>query len=271
MKFVKMQATGNDFVLIDARDMERDWSELAKEMCQRHFGVGADGLILLLSSEEAQFKMRVFNPEGSETEACGNGLICFSQYMVENGLVKGHEMKIETLSGVRTAWAAGKKIRVSMGLPQFAPDEIPVKIDIKPILDYPITVAGRELKLNILSMGNPHAVLFMNGSVVQFPLFEFGPAVENHPMFPNRVNFEVANVISRSEIQARVWERGVGETLSCGSGACAIAVAARLHGFIDDKVDIMMLGGTLGVEWDGEGEVYLSGSAEVVFEGEWKL
>ena len=138
-----------------------------------------------------------------------------------------------------------------------------------PILDYAITVAGNKLRVDILSLGNPHAVLFVAEPVAHFPLAEIGPEVENHPIFPSRTNFEVANAVNRGQIQARVWERGVGETLSCGSGACAIAVAARLHGYVDDKVDIILPGGTLTVDWDGAGEVYLSGPAELVFEGEW--
>lgn len=270
--FVKMQATGNDFILADARDIERDWSKLAKAMCHRHFGVGADGLILLLPSKIADFSMRMFNPDGSEAEACGNGLRCFFKYVRENKFVGSRELRIETSAGVRIAQAEGEKVRVGMGMPKFAPADIPLtatNFAAIPILDYAIEVAGKELKLDIVSMGNPHAVSFLSEPVDSFPLSEFGPGVENHPLFPQRANFEVANIISRNKIQARVWERGAGETLSCGSGACAIAVAAKLHNLIDDKADIILPGGTLTVDWDGEGEVYLSGTAEVVFKGEW--
>ena len=275
MNFVKMQATGNDFILIDAREIERDWCELAKAMCHRRFGVGADGLILLLPSQIADLRMRMFNPDGSEAEVCGNGLRCLAKYAVESGLIDRHELEIETVAGIRAAAMKGEKVCIGMGVPKFAPADIPValereRLDIMPILDYPITVAARKLKVDIISLGNPHAVLFVTETVANFPLSEVGPEVENHAMFPNRTNFEVANVISRGQIRARVWERGAGETLSCGSGACAIAIAARLHGFIDDKVDIMLPGGTLTVDWDGVGEVHLSGSAEMVFEGEWK-
>ncbi len=275
MKFVKMQATGNDFILIDARVLERDWPELAKDMCQRRFGVGADGLILLLSSKVADLRMRMFNPDGSEAEACGNGLRCLAKYAVESGLAPAQELKVETMAGIRTVSPKLEKgvvssVRVAMGRPQFAPADIPAKLDIMPVLDYAITVAGKGLKIDILSMGNPHAVLFVEEPVAHFPLAEIGPEVENHPIFPSRTNFEVANAVSRRQIRARVWERGVGETLSCGTGACAIAVAARFHGYIDDKVDIILPGGTLTVEWDGIGEVYLTGPAEAVFEGKWQ-
>jgi diaminopimelate epimerase len=274
MKFVKMQATGNDFILMDARGLERDWSELAKDMCQCRFGVGADGLILLLPSQVADLGMRMFNPDGSEAEACGNGLRCLAKYAVESGLAPAQELKVETMAGIRAVSPKVEEgvvssVRVAMGRPEFAPAAIPAKLDIMPIRGYAITVAGKKLKIDILSMGNPHAVLFMEKPVGHFPLAKIGPEVENHPIFPHRTNFEVANVVDRGQIRARVWERGAGETLSCGTGACAIAVAARLHGYVDDKVDIILPGGTLTVDWDGAGEVYLSGPAEVVFEGEW--
>ena len=274
MKFVKMQATGNDFILIDARSVERDWSEMAKDMCQRHFGVGADGLILLLSSKVADLGMRMFNPDGSEAEACGNGLRCLAKYAVEGGLAPARELKVETMAGIRAVSPKVEKgvvssVRVAMGRPQFAPADIPAKLDIMPIRDYPITVAGTKLKVDILSIGNPHTVSFVTEPVAHFPLAEIGPEVENHPIFPSRTNFEVANAVSRQQIRARVWERGVGETLSCGTGACAIAVAAQLRGYVGGKVDIILPGGTLTVDWDGAGEVYLSGPAELVFEGEW--
>jgi len=276
MNFVKLQGTGNDFVLIDARELERDWPALARATCHRHFGVGADGLLLLLPSEKADFRLRMFNPDGSESEACGNGLRCFTRYLVESGLANSPEFKVETLAGVRTVWPhVDKGIRVTLGAPGLAPADIPMVIEGRdaagatPVLDYPVTIAGRELKLSCISMGNPHAICYLDEPVTEFPLSEFGPKVEHHQSFPNRVNFEVVNVVSRSAIRARVWERGAGETLACGSGACAIAVVSRLKGLIDNTVDIMLPGGTLTIDWDGVGEVLLSGPAEVVFRGEW--
>jgi diaminopimelate epimerase len=280
--FVKMQATGNDFILIDARELERDWSKLAKAVCHRRLGIGGDGLILLLGSEVAQFRMCAFNLDGSEAEACGNGLRCLVKYVIESGLAAGDVVGIETKEGVRTAQAKVEKgivtsVRVGMGMPEFVPERIPValrghSLDIMPILGYPISVAGRELKLDVLSMGNPHAVLLLDEEeVTKFPLSQVGPEIEYHPMFPNRVNFEIANVVDSEQVIARVWERGVGETLSCGTGACAIAVAAYLHGLVDNQVDITLPGGMLTVDWDGVGEVFLSGPAEMVFEGKWRL
>jgi diaminopimelate epimerase len=277
MDFVKLQATGNDFVLIDARRMKRDWSALAKAMCDRNFGVGADGLLLILASKAADFYMRMFNPDGSEAEACGNGLRCAARYAMDNRLAKGSEIKIETPAGMKTARIKGKNsIQVAMGKPILAPGAIPViverksALDTAPVIDYPLTIGKMKLKVTCVSIGNPHAVCFLEQAVADFMLAEVGPKVEYHPMFPNRVNFEIVNVISRSKLRARVWERGAGETLSCGTGACAIAVAARLKKLTDNPVDIILPGGTLTVDWDGKGEVLLSGPAEVVFEGKWK-
>ena len=284
MKFTKMQGAGNDFILIEAGELALDWPQMARAMCDRRFGVGGDGLLLVLSSDVADFKMRIFNSDGSEAEACGNGLRCLAKYVINMGLVDAEmqEISVETMSGIsrielHKAGDKLAKIQVGMGGPKFGAEDIPVMIepakadllDIKPILNYPVVVGSDELFLNFVSMGNPHAVYFIQQPVSDFPLSRLGPEVERHRIFPNRANFEVARVISRQLIEGRVWERGVGETLACGTGACAIAVAARLHGYIDNKVDIKLPGGTLDIEWDGVGEVFLGGPAEIVFTGEW--
>jgi len=272
MKFAKMQATGNDFILIEGGQEERNWPELSRAMCHRHFGVGSDGLILLLSSKVAELGMRMFNPDGSEAEACGNGLRCVARYALEKGLAgAGREFRAETLGGTRKVKAIEQGIQVDMGIPRFKPEEIPMQVEeqVDIIIDYPVTVEGEKFFLTCLSLGNPHAVLFASGEVTEFPLSAIGHRVENHPIFPNRVNLEIANVLGRNKVRARVWERGAGETLSCGSGACAAAIAARLHGKVDSHVDIILPGGTLAVDWDGVGEVMLSGPAELVFWGEW--
>jgi len=278
MNFTKMQGAGNDFILVEVSNLSRNWSQMAIAMCDRHFGVGGDGLLLVLPSDIADFGMRMFNPDGSEAEACGNGLRCLARYLLDRGLVKTQEILVETLAGIRKvrvdkAGDGAARIQVSMGEPKFGAKDIPVVIehlvDIKPILDYPVTIKDKELSLSLVSMGNPHAVYFEQHSISDFPLSQLGPEVEQLAIFPNRVNFEVARVIDRKQIEARVWERGVGETLACGSGACAVAVVAQLHGYIDNKVDIKLPGGILEVEWDRVGEVFLSGPAEVVFNGEW--
>jgi diaminopimelate epimerase len=287
MKFSKLQAAGNDFILVDnlTGPGKGDWGELAQAMCDRHFGVGADGLILAQNSTIADLKMRIFNSDGSEAEVSGNGLRCFAKYAIERGLIGtvssragqgNRSLTIETLSGVRKvkAYMSGNKVNqveVNMGLPQFQPEQIPVKVrvDVTPILDYPLVIDGKKLTLSLLSMGNPHAVSFLSRPIADFPLAEIGPKVERHPMFPQRTNFEVARVLSRGKIEAKVWERGVGETLACGSGASAIAVAAQLLDYVDRQVDIILEGGTLTVSWDRVGEVLLSGPVEEVFTGEW--
>jgi len=278
MKFVKMHGTGNDFVLLEAQTNERDWPTLAQAVCDRHFGVGADGLILVLPSARADVRMRIFNPDGSEAEMCGNGLRCIVKYAVEGGLARPRDgrVDVETLAGVLAAQTFGdgrtvERVRVSMGVPRFAPAEIPVLVEAEPpIVDLPLEVASRSLRLTCLSMGNPHAVHFVDGPVADFPLEEIGPLVEHHPLFPQRINFEVARVQASDRIEARVWERGVGTTLACGSGASATMVAARRHGLVRERVDITLPGGTLVVEWDGKGEVHLTGPAERVFAGEWE-
>ncbi len=272
-----MQGTGNDFVVVDARDTERDWPSLAVAACDRHFGIGADGLLLVLPSDAAGLRMRIFNPDGSEAEMCGNGIRCFVKYAVERGLapLRDGAMRVETLAGVLEAQPAldgGRvaSVRVAMGRPRFAPQEVPVAIEAEPPLtDVRLEVDGRELSVTCVSMGNPHAVEFLESPVSDFPLEAIGPLVERHPLFPNRVNFEIARPLARGRIEARVWERGAGITLACGSGAAAVLVAARLRGLADERVEVSLPGGPLTLEWDGSGEVYLTGPAEEVFEGEW--
>jgi len=285
MKFTKLQSAGNDFVLIETDDAQRDWASTATAMCDRHFGIGADGLLLLLPSEAAHFRMRMFNPDGSEAEICGNGLMCLMRYVITLGLladIEADEIMVETVAGIKKARIYQEKgrpadIQVSMGMPKLGEEDIPIVvekgggslIDIKSMLNYPVNVEYRELALDLVSVGNPHAIHFDKQPVSDFPLLQIGPRVEHLSVFPRRINFEVARVVNRRQIEARVWERGAGETLACGSGACAIAVAARLHGYTDDKVDIKLPGGTLEVEWDGVGEIFLSAPAKVVFHGEW--
>jgi diaminopimelate epimerase len=284
MNFTKLQATGNDFIFVDARNMKRDWLKLAREMCHRYYGAGADGLIMVATSNRASLKMRLFNSDGSEAEVSGNGLRCFAKYVIDRQIVAGPNITVETMSGIITIEATMSRgkvthAKVNMGRPRFKAEDIPVliykpqkgrgEVDIKQIIDYPLTIGRRGLTLSFVSMGNPHAVSFLSQPVSDFPLSVVGPQVENHRIFPERVNFEIARVLKRNKIEARVWERGAGETLSCGSGASAIAVTARNKGYIDDEVDIILKGGDLTVYWDGAGTVYLSGPVEEVFTGEW--
>ncbi len=282
MRFAKLQATGNDFILVDGRGVLRDWAKLAHSMCRRHLGVGADGMLLLSSSSVADFQMRVFNVDGSEAETSGNGLRCFVKYVVDTALApqEKKELEVETLAGIRRARpylvdGRVRSVEAAMGLPRFEAEEIPVSVgqQLDPTLrfNYPLDIEGKEMSFSVISMGNPHAICFVAETVEEFPLSRVGPLVEHHPIFPRGSNFEVANILSRRQIAARVWERGVGETLSCGSGACAVAVAAQVQDYVEPQVDIMLPGGRLTVCWDreGEGEVLLSGAVDFVFRGEW--
>ena len=284
MNFTKMQGSGNDFILVETDDAQRDWSPVAIAICDRHFGVGSDGLILVLPSDKADFGMRMFDPDGSEAEACGNGITCLAKLVFEKGLVSPEtdQISVETIAGIRELKLNKKEgklisIQAGMGAPRFGADDIPVVLEpgsekivyLKSMLSYPVTLDGTDLLLNLVSMGNPHAVYFSSQPVPEFPLSQLGPKVEHLAIFPKRTNFEVARIMNRQQIEVRVWERGVGETMECGSGACAVAVAAQLYGHIASKVDIKLPGGILQVEWDGAGEVLMNGPAEIVFTGEW--
>lgn len=283
MDFTKTQGTANDFVIMDARNIKRDWPKLAIAVCNRHLGIGADSLILLVPSDKADFGLRTFDADGSEAETCGNGIRCLARYILEKRLISPDTkaMTIETIAAInyiKMERRGGRVVKfwVNMGKPRFAAGQIPVNlkpgkevININGMLSYKVKVAGADITLNLVSMGNPHAVHFTRQAVADFPLSVIGPLVENLSVFPNRVNFEVARVLNREKLEARVWERGVGETLACGSGACAILVASKSLGYTEAKVHIKLPGGILNAEWNGKGEVVLGGPAEVVFEGKW--
>lgn len=284
MKFTKMQGAGNDFVVIEPKTNRRDWSDLAIEMCDRHYGVGADGLLISLPSKIADFKMRIFNADGSESAVCGNGLRCLvKHYLESNPISNDSTISVETSIGLRIAKIHSRKqnvidIQVNMGEPEIGLDCIPVRevgnkniLDITTKMNYVIKVDGKELLLSLVSIGNPHAVHFQKGTINNFPLSKLGSKVEQHKLFPDETNFEVVRIINRKKVEAVVWERGVGETLACGSGACAIVVAGNLLGWLDKKVDVILPGGTLKVNWDIDTDtnIYLSGPAATVFHGEW--
>jgi diaminopimelate epimerase len=277
MKFAKLQGTGNDFLFVEAPQTdERAWPSLSQSMCERHYGAGADGLIVVLPSKRADVRMRLFNADGSEAEVSGNGVRCLVKYAIERGIAKPRDglVTIEAVHGVLEAAASMDGgtvtgVRLSMGPPRFAPNEVPVVAEMEPVIDFPLEVDGQQVPVTCVSMGNPHAVLFVEEPVEDYLLETLGPKVEHHPAFPERVNFGVAHVRAPDRMDVRVWERGVGETLACGTGCCAAVVAARLHDRVGDRVDIQQPGGLLTVEWDGKGDVYLNGGAEFVFDGEW--
>jgi diaminopimelate epimerase len=280
--FVKMQGAGNDYIYLDLleRSYRVDWSDLAKKISSRHFGVGGDGLVLILGSAKADFRMRMFNADGSEAEMCGNAIRCVGKYLHDRGrlsrgrLSRGRLQKrdftVETLAGVKTLGVAEKdrrgkavQLTVDMGAPVLKGSEIPIKVNSDPVIG--VDVMG--YRGTAVSMGNPHIVLFVDEITDEQVLGE-GPKIERHPLFPKRTNVEFVKVLSRKRIRMRVWERGSGETLSCGTGACAGAVAAVLNGLTGREVEVQLLGGSLRVEWDEKsGAVYMTGPAEEVFTG----
>ncbi len=270
--FTKMHGTGNDFVVIDSRDIDLsrhfDMAELARTLCNRRFGIGADQLLLLCCSSEAEFKMVIFNADGSEVEMCGNGIRCLAKYIWDRKISTKDILKIETAAGVKRPERMGTLVRVDMGEPVLEADKIPVALkSAAPIIDYPLKVNDLVFKTTCVSMGNPHAVIFINEDIDNFPVSIYGPAIEHHSIFPNKTNVEFVNVLNKKEMKMRVWERGAGETLACGTGASASAAAAILKGLTERKVTIHLLGGDITVEWPGDNRVYMTGPAVEVFEG----
>jgi diaminopimelate epimerase len=285
MRFTKMQGAGNDFVVVDGRGLDNDWSAMAMRVTDRHLGIGSDSLIVLLESETADFGMRTWDTDGSEAETCGNGIRCVARYVLEKGFAdRGRsEITIETLAGINyITFEHGDDGRingfvVNMGRARFTEAEIPFsRVDGDeqvtthgPMTTYTAEVAGRPVDLNLISMGNPHAILYLDYPVADFPMEVLGPLVERLPVFPERVNFEVARVLDDDRIEARVWERGVGETQACGSGASAITISAKMLEYTADRVSIHFPGGVLRAWYDGTGDIVLAGPAEIVYEGEW--
>lgn len=274
MKFTKMQGLGNDYVYVNCfEEKVENPSELAVKVSDRHFGIGSDGLILIRPSEVADFRMTMFNADGSESEMCGNGIRCVGKYVYDYGLTDKTEISVETLAGIKYLKFLIKDgkvdmVTVNMGEPILKPELVPVEGEGDAVIDSPIEVAGKEYRMTCVSMGNPHSVVFVD-DVDAFPLHEVGPLFEHHKAFPRRVNAEFCQVIDRTHAKMRVWERGTGETLACGTGTCATAVACILNGRTDDEVTITLLGGDLIIRWDREENVvYMTGPARVVFDGE---
>lgn len=272
MKFTKMHALGNDFILIDVRSAgTEELSELSKRLCKRRFGVGADQMLLLEDSEAADFRMRIFNADGSEVEMCGNGIRCLARYIWDRGLSKKNVLDIETLAGIIRPEKSGDIVRVNMGEPRLEAKDIPVNAEGK-VIDLPLRIGDRTFGITCVSMGNPHAVIFMDKieGLEGFPVGLYGPAVETHQMFPKRTNVEFVEVLNESELRMRVWERGAGETPACGTGASAAVVASCLKGLAGRKVTVHLDGGDLHIEWAGDNTVYMTGPADEVFLGEIK-
>ena len=279
MNFTKMHGCGNDFVVVDGfaeAIPETRYADLAQAVCHRHFGVGADGLILVLPSERADFRMRIINADGSEAETCGNGIRCFAKFLYDHGKTDATELTVETGAGVGAVQLNVQDgrvatVRVDMGPPAFRRSEIPMTGPAdEEVNRAPLTVEGRTFEITCVSMGNPHCVTFVE-NVREFPVTTLGPLFEKHEAFPRRTNTEFIEVLGRDEIRMRVWERGAGETWACGSGACASVVAGNRVGVLDRKAAVHLLGGDLEIDWAEDGRVYMTGPATEVFTAVWPL
>ena len=274
IKFTKMHGLGNDYVYIDAINQKiENESSLAKFVSNRHFGIGSDGLILICKSEIADFKMRMFNSDGSEAEMCGNGIRCVGKFVYDKGLTNKTTVKIETLAGIKTLILNIKEgkvetARVDMGEPILEAEKIPVISTENPVKNLELEAENKKFKFTCVSMGNPHAITIVENTK-EFDVEKYGKILEVDKAFPKKANIEFAQIIDKENIKMRVWERGAGETLACGTGACATAVACNLNGLTDRKVNIELLGGTLNIEWnETDNHVYMTGPAVTVFDGE---
>ena len=276
MKFTKMQGLGNDFVIVDARNLTlpTDLADWSKKLCDRHFGIGADGLMLVLPSECADIRMQILNSDGSEAEMCGNGIRCFAKFVYEEGLVKNNPLTVETLAGLMVPEvvldASGQVVLVTvdMGEPRLTRAEIPMLGDNGQVSDETLHVAEKPFQITAVSMGNPHCVTFVD-DIGQADLEKWGPLLEHSPSFPKKTNVEFVQVLNRQEVIMRVWERGASITMACGTGACATAVACVLNGRTERKITVHLDGGDLKIDWDeASNHIFMTGAAETVFAGE---
>ena len=278
MKFTKMHGSGNDYVYVNCFEETVDNpSEVSIKVSDRHFGIGSDGLVLIKPSEIADFRMDMYNADGSQAEMCGNAIRCVGKYVYDNKMTDKTSISVETLAGIKyldftiedgkVAW-----VTVDMGEPELKAELVPVISENEQVIDETIHAVGKEWKMTCVSMGNPHCVIFIDEPVADFPLEQIGPDFENHERFPRRINTEFIEVLDRQNVNMRVWERGSGETLACGTGACASTVAAILCGHTDDEITLHLRGGDLKVKWNRENNrVYMTGPATVVFNGEMEV
>ena len=276
MRFTKMQGLGNDYLYVNClEESPADPSALARKMSDRHFGAGADGLVLILPDGEADFRMRMFNADGSEAEMCGNAARCVGKYIHDRGLSDKEEIRLMTGAGIKILQLKVENgrtasVRVDMGAPELAPGKIPVLLDGERAVNVPVETPGGERRMTCVSMGNPHAVIFVEDAD-SFDVHGVGAALETHPLFPRKTNVEFVTVRDRTHLRMRVWERGTGETLACGTGACATLAAGVLNGLCERKAVLALNGGSLTVEWDSvNGHIFQEGPAEFVFDGTWE-
>lgn len=270
-----MHGAGNDYIYVDCtKKMLTDINETARKVSDRHFGIGSDGLVLICRSDKADFRMDMYNSDGSQAEMCGNATRCVGKYVHDKGLTDKTTITLETLAGIKILElnladdGTVKTVRVNMGAPELVPKNIPIDSEKDRFIMEPVEVCGKEYKVTGVSMGNPHAVTYIDDTD-SLEIEKIGPEFETHKLFPKKINTEFAQIVDRNTIKMRVWERGAGETLACGTGACATLVASTLNGFVDGEADLVLLGGTLHIKWDkDDNNVYMTGPAEFVFDGE---
>lgn len=278
MKFTKMHGAGNDYIYVNCfEEKVIHPEEVSRFVSDRHFGIGGDGLVLIKPSVRADFEMAMYNADGSQGEMCGNAIRCVGKYVYDRGMTDKMQISIDTLAGIKyldLTLENGKVsvVKVNMGAPCLDAEKVPVTADTKQVINEPIEVEGRTYHMTAVSMGNPHCVIFMEEDVRKLNLEAIGPVFENHPRFPRRINTEFVNVLDDSTLRMRVWERGSGETLACGTGTCATAVAAVLNGKSKNEVTVQLIGGELQIAWaGGDAPVYMTGPAMTVFDGEIEL
>lgn len=273
VRFTKMQGAGNDYVYINGFvEQVKDPGALSKRISDRHFGIGSDGLVLILPSETCDFQMRMFNADGTEAEMCGNASRCVGKYVFDNKMTSKHSVTLETKAGVKTLKLFTKEdkvhqVEVDMGCPILNGLDIPVRLELDEVVNYPLDINNKKFHITCVSMGNPHAIIYVDDVDTTDPATD-GSIIEKHPFFPKRTNVEFVEVVNRSLLKMRVWERGAGETLACGTGACATLVASVLNDVCERTATVRLLGGDLKIEWRENGHIYMTGPAVTVFSGE---
>jgi diaminopimelate epimerase len=272
--FTKMHGAGNDYIYVNCfKEKVENINETAKKVSDRHFGIGSDGLVLICPSDKADFRMDMYNSDGTQAEMCGNATRCVGKYVHDKGLTDKTTVTLETLAGIKILKlnlddkGEVETVCVNMGQPELVPKNIPINSELDRFIQQPVTVDGKEYLVTGVSMGNPHAITYID-DVDNLEIEKIGPKFENHELFPRRINTEFAQIVDRKTIKMRVWERGAGETLACGTGACATMVAANLSDLVDDEADLVLIGGTLHIRWDKEeNNIYMTGPAKFVFDG----
>lgn len=273
MKLTKMHGLGNDFIVFfDENGRHKDFRDLAIRLCDRHTGIGADGILVVIPSDVADVYMRIINSDGSEAEMCGNGIRCFAKYAFDRGIITSTEFSVETLAGIMRPTiiaenGKAKLVKVNMGKPTFTSEDIPMNVNVPVVKEYPLEVEGMTYTVSSCLLGVPHTEVFVQ-DVTAVPLTELGPKLETHPLFPKKTNVNFVQVVDREHIKVRTWERGAGATLACGTGSCASAVMAHENGFADRHVDVELYLGTLTIDYEEDGTVYMTGPATEVFEVE---